>query len=140
MAGLPVGIGAALYLAVSAASPACREHARRVVIDGAPVEAYATICRESGGWVLDGPPSEENASVWEGKAVAEKPEPVAAKVAVERPPPPVAVEDAKPVARAGRRSVTHARRLTPERHSFQHIRRARPSQWDTAVPQPKYGP
>jgi hypothetical protein len=138
-AGLPVGIGAALFLAVSAASPACRDHVRRVVIDGAPVEAYATICREAGSWVLAGPP-EEDAPVWEARAVVEEPEPVAAKAAVEPPPPPVEVAASNPPARPGRRSATHARRSPPASRTLHHVSRARAAEWGTVVSQPKYGP
>jgi hypothetical protein len=126
-AALPLGVAAALYLALPGATPvgagvpkvsdvpsiadepeaaatlhACREHPQRVTIDGAPVEAFAVLCREdeAGSWVLgDAPPA-----VVALEAALATEETASAPEAV--PSPPVAAGSTRKIE--PRRSATHA--------------------------------
>lgn len=152
-AALPVGVAAALYLAVPAAapdgararltpaepeeevaSPACREQSQRVTIDGAPVDAFAVLCRDDkeGSWVLAGPPPGDAAV--EATFVAEESAPSGTAASAAS----VASTPEKPAVRRG---ADHGRRpAVAPRHSTHRAYRPRYADWGTAPPQAKYGP
>jgi hypothetical protein len=153
-AALPLGVGAALYAALpaaapeaararltmaepeeEAASPACREHRQRVLIDGDAVDAFAVLCRDGAesAWVLTAPPPgqrmTEADSVIEEGAAPPAPRPSVAVVAADR---------GMPAPRHG----GHARRPTaaPPPHRARAPHRAHGDDWSTAAVQQKYGP
>jgi hypothetical protein len=154
-AALPLGVGAALYAALpaaapeaararlttaepeeEAASPACREHRQRVLIDGATVDAFAVLCRDGaeGAWVLTGPPPEQ--PVMQASRVAEE------SAAPPAPPPSVAIVAADRDKPAPRHAGGHGRRPTaaPPTQSVRPAHRAHRDDWSPAAAQQKYGP
>jgi hypothetical protein len=152
-AALPLGVAAALYLALpaaapegasarltpaepeeGAASPACRERPQRVMIDGARIEAFALLCREDqeGSWVFAGSapidPAPEAAILAEENAPPE-------------PDPSAGVVAPNPRKNAVRHSANHIHRpaAAPIR-SAHSAYRARYADGGALSSQQKYGP